>query len=185
MTLENAQNFRDKYTSEISNISASNDPRRIRTDNNEKLIISATVQAAGDVLNLSEDELNALITDRESLYKVLDAADVVRRTEQGIEHRGEFKQLGSLEERLLDPSMMGEDQDSYMNFGGWDTKANRTRDYGTERAERIKEGFMAPADMSDIEYEMNQAKTATDTTAVGDLISHDNNNIIASVGIGF
>ncbi len=48
--------------------------------------------------------------------------------------------------------MMGEDQDSYMNFGGWDTKANRTRDYGTERAERIKEGFMAPADMSDIEF---------------------------------
>ena len=99
MTLENAQNFRDKYTSEISNISASNDPRRIRTDNNERLIINATVIAAGDVLNLSEDQLNAAITDRDSLYKVLDAADIVRRTEQGIQHRGEVMDRNPDKER--------------------------------------------------------------------------------------
>jgi len=170
VTLENAQNFRDKYTSEISNVSGSNNPRQIDKDSNEKLMRGARLYAAAEELGLSEEELviavqrqnerearkGQALSQEEMLNEIISAQEDVRGVNQGIQHRGEFKQLGSLEERLLDPSMMGEDQDSYMNFGGWDTKANRTRDYGTERAERIKEGFMAPADMSDIEYEMNQ-----------------------------
>ena len=154
MTLENNQIRQNQVIAAIGNNSESNDPAQLKNSTNNALIASAERFAAGKTLGLSEEETLALMSRELRRQRRLDDTvtmqDVQRKfaqsaaslTDSGL-GAAEFSGIGLEELPEVDP--FGQPQNELQSFGGF------SADPGEARAEKVKLGFIDPADMSEAE----------------------------------
>lgn len=154
MALEDRQALQNRVITAIGNNSESNDFSQVPNSMNNKLIASAGQFAAGKTLGLSEEETLALMSRELRRQQRKDdtvTMDDVRRTfaqsANSLNDAGmgaaEFRGVGLEEMPEVDP--FGQNQDSLQEFGGSGANAAQARD------ERVRLGFVSPADMSETE----------------------------------
>ena len=154
MTLENNQVRHNQAITAIGNNSESNDFQQHRNSRNNALIASAESFAAGKTLGLSEEETLALMSRELRRQRRADDTvtmdDVQRKfaqsaaslTDSGL-GAAEFSGVGLQELPEVDP--FGQQQNELQSFGGFNA------DPAEARAEKVRLGFIDPADMSEAE----------------------------------
>ena len=154
MTLEDKQVRHNQAITAIGNNSESNDFRQHQHSTKNALIASAESFAAGKTLGLSEEETLALMSRELRRQRRVDdtvtMADVQRKfaqsaaslTDSGL-GEAEFRGIGLEELPEVDP--FGQSQNELQSFGGFNA------DPGEARAEKVKLGFIEPADMNEAE----------------------------------
>ena len=120
-SLENTQQAHNQAITQVSRVSASNDPAQHKHDANEALIKSAQVMAAGSTLGLSEEETLALNSRKHRRQLLADGritqSDLQRLRAQRAEsisdwsEDGELKGLGYADNTEVDPFGMSQDDE--------------------------------------------------------------------------
>ena len=145
MSIENRQAQHNSYITNASNVSGSNDASQQIHDSNETLIKGAQVEGLARTFGLSEEEKMALASrlGRRQKQQNRDNREVSEFSQRNKSLIADLPEIEVDGTRTVSPreaellASGGErTQDELQNFGGFDPKTGRTKDYGAAAEEQ-------------------------------------------------
>jgi len=167
VALEDLQRNQNRVITQQGNISASNDPKQIKHDLNEKYIKGALKLAAGEILGFDEEETLAVIsrmmrrqaradeqpiTEAQAVARLNQISNSLAEVSEGAELRG----TSVREDAPVDP--FGQDQSEYYEYREGD------RDYEQQQISRLQETLADMEDRDDLgrrRYERGMVRLKT------------------------